>query len=66
MLIRALSIFALFLASTAAIGEPAPWYWWVSKLDGSRVCNQTPLGEGWLREPTPFKDARCRILLHPR
>ena len=66
MLIRLLSVFALSLACTAAQSEPAPWYWWISTVDGSRVCNQTPLGEGWVQEPTPFKDARCRIRLNRR
>lgn len=61
MLIRHLSIFALFFGSTVAIGEPAPYYWWVSQLDGTRVCSQIPHGEGWVAEPTPYKDARCRI-----
>lgn len=60
------AVFALALWSTAAAAEPAPWYWWVSRLDGNRVCNQTPLGEGWLQEPQPFKDARCRIRLERR
>ena len=45
----------------SAQAEPAPWYWWVSQVDGSRVCNQTSLGEGWIQEPKPFKDAHCRV-----
>ncbi|HLO63730.1 MAG TPA: hypothetical protein VK165_12300 [Azonexus sp.] len=61
-----LPILLLLLASTAALGGPAPWYWWVSKLDGSRVCRQTGLGQGWTQEPVAFKDARCRIRLEPR
>ena len=32
MLIRQLSLLVLLLASAAASGEPAPWYWWVSQL----------------------------------
>ena len=64
MLIKRFIIFALWAASTAAIGEPAPWYWWVSQLDGSRACNQTSLGPGWLREPTPFRDGLCRVRLY--
>ena len=66
MSIRRLPILFLLLASSAAIGAPAPWYWWVSKLDGSRVCRQTGLGEGWTQEPVAFKDARCRIRLNPQ
>ena len=64
MLIRRLSFALVFVAGTA-LAEPAPWYWWVSTLDGSRICQQTSLGEGWTREPTPYKDARCRVRLHP-
>ena len=63
MLIRHLSVFCLFLASTAALGKPAPWYWWASDVDGRRICQQTSPGPGWTREPRPFKDAHCSIRL---
>jgi len=63
MLKNFIAIFALFGLCTAAGAEPAPWYWWVSLLDGSRACSQTPMGDGWQREPKPFKDARCRVPL---
>lgn len=66
MSIKRLFILASFLLPTVAGAEPAPWYWWVSQLDGSRVCNQTSLGEGWTQEATPFKDARCRVRLYAR
>ena len=66
MHIKYLLIGAGLLAAQVARGEPAPWYWWVSQVDGSRVCHQTSLGHGWVQEPTPFKDARCRIRLNPR
>ncbi|MDR3323691.1 MAG: hypothetical protein LBS89_05765 [Zoogloeaceae bacterium] len=39
---------------------PALYYLWMSKLDGSRLCSQTSLGEGWQRVGGPFKDSRCR------
>lgn len=64
MMIRRLFISALLLVSTASIAEPAPWYWWISQFDGSRACSQTPMGEGWVREPTPFRDAICRVRLY--
>jgi hypothetical protein len=63
MLIRRLFVFCLFLASTAAIGRPAPWYWWVSDLNNQRICQQTSPGSGWTREPRPFKDSHCSIRL---
>lgn len=66
MSIRRLPIALLLLLSTAASSAPAPWYWWTSKVDGSRVCRQTGLGEGWTQEPVAFKDARCRLRLAPR
>ncbi len=63
MLIRRLFIFVLFFASTVSLAEPAPWFWWISRLDGSRACSQTSLGEGWVREPVAFRDAMCRVRL---
>ena len=63
---RWIALFAMALLSFASQAEPAPWYWWVSKLGGSRVCNQTSLGEGWVQETKAFRDARCRIPLDRR
>ena len=59
MLIRQLSALVLFLASAAASGEPAPWYWWVSQRDGQRVCAQTMPSQGWVRAQGPFNNAQC-------
>ncbi len=53
-------IFLLILGGTQALAAPAPYYLWMSKVDGSRVCSQTPLGEGWQKMGGPFKDSRCR------
>ncbi len=53
----------LVLASGALTAEPAPWWKWRSKLDGSLVCSQTPLGEGWTRAYGPFRDGRCEKLI---
>lgn len=53
-------IFLLILGSTQALAAPAPYYLWMSKVDGSRVCTQTPPGEGWQKMGGPFKDSRCR------
>ena len=39
--------------------EPAPWYQWRSKANGSLVCSQTPLGAGWEKSGGPYRDARC-------
>lgn len=59
------SVLAIFLCLTPALlqARPAPWYWWVSKVDGARICMQTPPGDGWLRERGSYRDARCRIEL---
>jgi len=39
--------------------EPAPWFKWRSKADGSLACSQTPLGHGWEKADGPYRDARC-------
>lgn len=39
---------------------PALYWLWMSKADGSRICSQMALGEGWRRVGGPFKDGRCR------
>ncbi len=41
------------------LAEPAPWYQWHSKVDGKRVCSQTPLGPGWEKASGPYKDSHC-------
>lgn len=63
MRLIAFFVFALFFGFPVAQAEPAPFYWWVSVEDGTRVCSQIPLGEGWQQEAKPFKDARCRVPL---
>jgi len=49
------------LAAAAALAQakPAPWYWWVSKVDGARVCLQTAPGSGWYRDGGPYRNGRC-------
>jgi hypothetical protein len=49
----------LALACTAATAEPAPWYKWRSRLDGTVACSQTPLGAGWDRVAGPYQDSHC-------
>ena len=44
---------------TAAAAGPAPWYQWRSKVDGKRVCAQTPLGPGWEKASIAFTDSHC-------
>jgi len=48
-----------FAAPTLLNAEPAPWYQWRSKANGSLVCAQTALGPGWERAGGPYRDARC-------
>lgn len=57
--ILAITLLAL-LPAWATHAAPAPYYLWMSRFDGSRVCSQTPLGEGWQLMGGPFKDARCQ------
>jgi hypothetical protein len=59
---KTLPALSLAFACALVAAEPAPWYWWVSKLDGARVCSQSPLGPGWERIPRPYRDSRCEKL----
>lgn len=48
------------LAGGASLAAPAAWWTWASKVDGARVCAQTPLGPGWDRVAGPFRDSGCQ------
>ncbi|KPC49694.1 hypothetical protein [Amantichitinum ursilacus] len=39
--------------------EPAPWYRWISTLDGKQVCAQASPGSGWRQGDGPFRDPHC-------
>jgi hypothetical protein len=52
-------LLAMMFASTRASSEPAPWYKWRSKLDGTLACSQTALGPGWDRVGGAYRDSRC-------
>ncbi|QOY96217.1 hypothetical protein IM543_10535 [Massilia sp. UMI-21] len=56
-------LLALGLASQAALGAPAPYFQWRSKLNGALACSQTPLGPGWEKFAGPYRDARCEKLI---
>jgi hypothetical protein len=45
----ALPVLGALLWAAATQAAPAPWYWWVSKLDGKRVCAQHMPASGWER-----------------
>jgi hypothetical protein len=55
------SVLGLVLALTCAwlSAEPAPWFKWRSKLDGTLACSQTPLGPGWDQVAGAYRDSRC-------
>lgn len=53
-------LLSLGVASPHLFAAPAPYYLWMSKIDGSRVCSQSYLGEGWQRMGGPYSDSRCR------
>jgi len=50
---------ALLGALSAAGADPAPWYYWRSKITNDRVCAQFSPGNGWVQDGGPYKDARC-------
>ena len=59
-------VLALILGCGVLAAEPAPWWKWRSKIDGSLICSQTPLGPGWEKAHGPFRDARCEKLIVTR
>ncbi|WP_312594198.1 hypothetical protein [Comamonas terrigena] len=56
----ALPVLGALLWAAATQAAPAPWYWWVSKLDGQRVCAQHMPASGWERAEGPFTQAGCQ------
>jgi hypothetical protein len=62
LLMKTRIFFALLLALACSrlAAEPAPYYQWRSKVDGSFACSQTPLGPGWEQASGPFRDSRCQ------
>jgi hypothetical protein len=63
MIIASLPGLILAIASVSAWAEPAPWFKWRSKLDGTLVCSQTPLGPGWDRVTGAYRNSRCEKLI---
>ncbi len=56
-------LFLLLLCALAGTvnARPAAWHWWASKIDGARICMQTPPGEGWTYSSGPYRDAHCTL-----
>jgi hypothetical protein len=59
MLSASLLGLVLTLACPWSPAEPAPWFKWRSKLDGSLACSQTSLGPGWDKVAGAYRDSRC-------
>jgi hypothetical protein len=57
--------FGMLLAAACGVlaAAPAPWFKWRSKVDGTLVCSQTPLGPGWERAQGPYQDSHCEKLI---
>ena len=47
------------LAAQLAGAAPAPWYWWQSKVDGTRICAQVSPGPGWERVSAAYAGPGC-------
>lgn len=60
LLLLSLSVFAL-----SVFASPAAWYKWRSKEDGTIICSQVPLGEGWEVFDGPYRDLQCRVAGKP-
>jgi hypothetical protein len=50
----------LLLLMPALYAAPAPYYLWMNRIDGSRVCAQLSLGPSWQKMGGPYKDSRCQ------
>lgn len=50
---------ASLLAASAQAG-PAPWYYWRSLVDGTRVCAQASPGPGWERDSAAHEGPGCQ------
>jgi hypothetical protein len=61
MLQRVVVFISLSLLVLNTFASPAAWYKWRSKEDGTIVCSQVPLGEGWEALDGPYKDLQCRV-----
>jgi hypothetical protein len=46
--------------AVGAWAAPAPWYYWRSKVDGTRVCAQTSPGHGWERDSAAYDGPGCQ------
>ncbi|MFN7086791.1 MAG: hypothetical protein ACK4N4_09225 [Burkholderiales bacterium] len=58
--IEFLLVAVLSLLAPAAAAEPAPYYLWASRINGTTYCAQTSPGEGWVLYDGPFSDFQCR------
>lgn len=59
---HAMALLCGALLALSAVGAPAPWHQWGSRIDAQRVCAQTSPGPGWEYARGPFRDAGCRTL----
>lgn len=58
LLRKCMAAVALVLC-TSTQAAPAPWFWWISKTNGQRVCAQVMPSQGWQRGEGPFHNAQC-------
>jgi hypothetical protein len=65
MLQKILVFISMSVFSLSVIAAPAAWYKWRSKEDGTIICSQVPLGEGWEVVDGPYKDLQCRVAGKP-
>lgn len=55
-----LTVALLCTGMGGAAAAPAPWYWWISRHNGHRICAQTMPEQGWQKAEGPFNNARCQ------
>ncbi|WP_284335067.1 hypothetical protein [Comamonas sp. NoAH] len=59
--LQAIGLAGIYLLCAVLWAKPAPWFWWISKHDGRRVCAQSMPSQGWEKAGGPFDNPRCQV-----
>jgi hypothetical protein len=57
---KIVALFALLVASAAALPGGAPWFRWRNQVDRTIMCSQNQPGKTWDLVDGPYMESRCR------